>query len=120
MGEYVLKRDIDISVVLSINTLYHYKKMLQELEDTTIRLKYRLIQLGVELPPAALMTVSLLKQIDMDFKQMSQIIVGSHSPLLFANAETVLLQTTGQWQPIRNLNDLLQACSKAIVYIESY
>jgi len=94
--------------------------MLQELEDTTLRLKYRLIQLGFELPPAAIMTVSRIQQIDTDFKQMSHVISGSHSPLLFTNAETVLLQITGQWDPIRNLNDLFQACGTALQYIEVY
>ena len=44
--------------------------MLQELEDATIRLKYILLTLGLELPPAAIMVTSLLKQIDMDFKQI--------------------------------------------------
>ena len=94
--------------------------MLQELEDTTLRLKCRLIELGIELPPAAVMTVSLLKQIDMDFKQMSNVITGSHSPLLFNNASSVLLQITGEWTPIHNLNELSRACSTAVEYIEAY
>lgn len=94
--------------------------MLQELEDATIRLKYILLTLGLELPPAAIMVTSLLKQIDMDFKQMSTVILGNHSNLLFENAEAVILQTTGNWYPIHNLNELYSACTQACKYIEAY
>jgi|TARA_B110000967_G_C18756434_1_gene495570 hypothetical protein len=94
--------------------------MLQELEDITIKFKLRLIHLGLELPPAVRMTISLLKQIDMDFKQMSNVISGSYSTNLFTNAETVILQTTGQWHPIHNLQTLMAATVGAERYIRNY
>lgn len=94
--------------------------MLQELEDATIRLKFILLKLGLELPPAGIMVTSLLKQIDMDFKQMSRVVIGKHSKLLFENAETVILQTTGTWYPIHNLKELYNACRTACKYIEAY
>ena len=47
--------------------------MLKELENIIFKIKTRLLHLGVELPPS-IMNISVLKQLDMDFKQMSMCI----------------------------------------------
>lgn len=94
--------------------------MLAKLEHKTLQLKLQLIELGYELPPASVMHSNKLKQIDMDFKQMSNILRGTHSDTLFENATAVLFECTSYSYIIRTLNDLMEATSSASRYIESY
>ena len=93
--------------------------MLKELELIIFKIKTRLLHLGIELPPS-IMNISILKQIDMDFKQMSLTILGMKSDILFKNAEAVFLATTAVYYPIHSLNDLLLASKNTLKYIESY
>lgn len=94
--------------------------MLKEIEDITFRLKFRLIELGVALPPPGIMTISILNQINMDFKQMSHELLGISSPLLFKNAQSVILNITGKYYLIDNVQQLWVALKKCLKYIESY
>ena len=93
--------------------------MLKELENIIFKIKTRLLHLGVELPPS-IMNISVLKQLDMDFKQKSMCILGKKSNILFENAEAVFLATTAIYYPILSLKDLMNASKNSLKYIESY
>tara|TARA_B110000908_G_scaffold172766_1_gene242907 strand:+ start:8887 stop:9168 length:282 start_codon:yes stop_codon:yes gene_type:complete len=93
--------------------------MLKELENIIFKIKTRLLHLGVELPPS-IMNKSVLKQLDMDFKQMSMCILGKKTDILFENAQVVFLATTAIYYPIYSLKDLMNASKNSLKYIESY
>ncbi len=93
--------------------------MLKELENIIFKIKTRLLHLGIELPPS-IVNISILKQLDMDFKQMSISILGKKTDTLFSNAEAVFLATTAIYYHIRSLNDLFLASKNTLKYIESY
>ena len=93
--------------------------MLKELENIIFKIKKRLLYLGIELPPS-IMNMSVLKQLDMDFKQMSRCILGKKTDILFENAEAVFLALTAIYYPIRSLKDLMNASKNSLKYIETY
>lgn len=94
--------------------------MLSAIEKSTWRLKLKLIELGYELPPPSVIHSSKLKQINMDYKQMSSLLLGKHSETLFRNAQDVILECTAKYYIIQNLDQLLLATNQSCLYLSNY
>ena len=94
--------------------------MLNAIEKSTWRLKLKLIELGYELPPPSVMHSSKIKQINMDYKQMSDVLLGECSETLFRNAQNVILECTAKYYVIQNLDQLLLATTQSCLYLSNY
>lgn len=94
--------------------------MLKKIEMDTIQFKQKLINLGIELPPATVIHNNKFKQIDMDYKQMSTVCLGKYDTNIFKNASNVFLKCTATYYIIRNLSDLRNALTQSLVYISKY
>jgi len=94
--------------------------MLEGLEKSTIALKLKLIELGYALPPASVMHKNKLRQIDMDYKQMANILLGSSQPTLFQNATAVILATTARYYNIQDLQQLARLTAQTCLYVSNY
>ena len=97
--------------------------MLSAIEKSTWQLKLKLIEFGYELPPPSVIHSSKIKQINMDFKQMSDILLTEHGDgrkSLFTNAQNVLMVCTAKYHVIQNLDQLLLAINQTCFYLSSY
>lgn len=94
--------------------------MLHTIANLTSKLKERLIELGYELPPAASMHNNLLKQIDMDYRQMSYILTLKRFETLSENVSNVGLACTAEFMSVTSLPELLAATERIFTYVSSY
>ena len=94
--------------------------MIDRLVFLTRRIKEMLIQLGCELPPAAVMFNNKMKQMDLDFRQMAQVLTGKYFKNLFENATHVFTYIMTEQYNIRTLKQLLVVSERVYTYIASY
>lgn len=94
--------------------------MLDILCDQTNRIKIQLIKRGIEMPPPIQLHSNKLKQIDNEYKQMTNAL---HIPLresMFKNAQQVFLTCSGKYYSISNIMDLFKASTITLNYIQNY
>jgi len=94
--------------------------MLQTLKKTTNALKHSLIKLGYALPPPCSIHNNKLKQVSIDFKQMSNVLIGTYNDTLFENATAVLFECTSTYYLIQSLPELVAATIESNRYVSSY
>jgi hypothetical protein len=94
--------------------------MLNSIEKYTLNFKHKLIKLGFELPPVSIVHSNKFKQIDMDYKHMSNILLGKYEKTLYKNATNVLFHCTAKYYNIQNLPELLVALKETTSYISGY
>ena len=94
--------------------------MIDRIVFLTMQLKKKLIRLGYVLPPVIHMHNNKLKQIDMDFRQMSTELARKSSGTLYQNASAVFTTLTGEHLIVSTLGDLLKNVELVYAYVASY
>lgn len=94
--------------------------MIDQIVCITMGLKQSLITLGYALPPTMWMHNNKLRQIDMDFRQMSDIMLNRKSEYLFENASNVFTALTSEYSQVTNLSELLREGERVFDYVASY
>ena len=94
--------------------------MIDRLIVLTGKIQQHLIQLGFDLPPVVDMHNNKLKQINMSFMQMSEVVANRKSTLLFTNASYVFTAIMAEHAYITNLKDLLTLTERIYSYVSSY
>lgn len=94
--------------------------MLDRLILLTGKIQQHLIQLGFDLPPVVDIHNNKLKQINMSFMQMAEVVASRKSPLLFTNAAYLFTAIMTEHTYITNLHDLLTLTERIHSYVSSY
>jgi hypothetical protein len=94
--------------------------MLDEIIFYTFELKQMLIVLGYALPPVTIMYNNKLQQLNLDFKQMSDIISKKKSETLYENIHNVYFELMSTYKIIESLEDVHDASKTMYNYVKSY
>ena len=94
--------------------------MIDRLLFLTTHIKEMLITMGCELPPATAMFNNKMKQLNLDFCQMAQVLTGEHFPTLYDNASHLFTFIMTEQYNTRNLHQLLQDSERVHAYITHY
>lgn len=94
--------------------------MIDTIIDLTICTKQHLIRLGFGLPPVMHMHNNKVKQLDMDIRQMTEVIANEKKDTLFENASCLFIALTSEYANVQNLTDLLQTSERLHDYVCSY
>ena len=94
--------------------------MIDRLVFLTRRIKEMFIGIGCELPPSTVMYNNKIKQIHLDFRQMSQVITGTYYHTLYKNANHLFTYVMTEQYKIQTLNELLVASERVHNYIATY
>lgn len=94
--------------------------MLDKIEKNTEKIKVYLIQLGFFLTPSVQIHTNKLKQINEEFKEMSNILTQTQTEILFENVNRVAVAITTHYHLISSLEDVDRIVQEIQHYIEGY
>jgi len=94
--------------------------MIDRLLFLTKRIKEMLIAMGCELPPVTVMFNNKMKQLNLDFRQMAQVLTGQYFGTLYDNASHLFTFIMTEQYNARTLKQLLHDSERVHTYIANY
>lgn len=94
--------------------------MIDRLVFLTKHIKEMLIAMGCELPPATTIFNNKMKQLNLDFRQMAQVLTGQYFDTLYENASHLFTFIMTEQYNTHTLKQLLHDSELVYAYIATY